>query len=221
MNRSESEVKKIVSSRLKELTTDETDVQTAGKLQTSQSNWNQIKNGIHPPTLDTLILISKTYHVSVDWLLGLKDEKDINVVNIDALDYRQVFMVLNKLQEYKSIVPAQSTEQIVSTEGDDNSEHKSEPSVKTKGVDYDLLRINDPVLSFMLRRRMKLTEVDPSYFHDWEEKHLPEYKDLALSECNEEMKNYFDKHLTGKSDGDLLTCLAEYINMKKKGDSDE
>lgn len=80
----------VVSSRLKELFVDETDAETASKLLMTQGNLNKIKNGKQTPSLDTLRLISEKYHVSVDWILGLKDDKDVNAINVENLDYSQV-----------------------------------------------------------------------------------------------------------------------------------
>lgn len=210
----------IISSRLKVLFADENDDKAANKLHMSHGNLNNIKNGRQTPTIDTLKLISEKYHVSVDWILGLKDDRDVNAINLDSLDYRQIFMILDKLYENKTLVPAQPTEKVLDfgdedTE-DDNVEQETEPSVSTEGVDYDLLRVNDPTLSFMLRRRMKLIEYDPSLYNDWVEKHLPEYKGLPIFECSDEMKEYLSKHRTGNSDGDWSTCLTEYFKKKKE-----
>lgn len=181
----------VVSSRLKELFADETDAETASKLLMTQGNLNKIKNGKQTPSLDTLRLISQKYHVSVDWIMGLKDDKDINAINVENLDYSQVFEVMDRLQVSRTIIPARITEMVKST-GDENEspdENSDEDmSVSTEGADYDLLRINDPVLSFMLRRRIKLIEVDQSVFDDWKKLHLPEYQGLQLLEGDDSMK---------------------------------
>jgi transcriptional regulator with XRE-family HTH domain len=216
----------VVSSRLKELFADETDAETASKLLMTQGNLNKIKNGKQTPSLDTLRLISEKYHVSVDWILGLKDDRDVNAINVENLDYSQVFEVMDRLQISRTIIPARITELIKSTddENDSSDENADEGmSVSTEGVDYDLLRINDPVLSFMLRRRVMLRAVDQSLLDDWKEKHLPEYQGLQLLEGDDSMKEYMSGRRTGDSDGDWSTSLAEYINKKKKekGGKDE
>lgn len=73
----------VISSRLKELFAGETDAVAADKLLMTQGNLNKIKNGKQTPTLDTLKLISQKYHVSVDWILGLKDDRDVHSINIE------------------------------------------------------------------------------------------------------------------------------------------
>ena len=198
----------VISSRLKELFAGETDAVAADKLRMTQGNLNKIKNGKQTPMLDTLKLISQKYHVSV----GLKDDRDVHSINIENLDYSQVFMVMDKLQVNQTVMPAQADEAVRSATDENLDKSRS---VSTKGVDYDLFRINDPVLSFMLRRRGKLIEVDQSLLDDWKEKHLPEYRGLPLLEGSDAMKEYMSSRRTGNSDGDWSTSLAEYIRKKK------
>ncbi|MCB5702353.1 helix-turn-helix domain-containing protein [Megasphaera elsdenii] len=214
-----------ISDRLKELFADETDVVTASKLHMTQGNLNKIKNGRQALTVDNLRLISETYHVSADWILGLKEGRAINDIDLDRLDYSQVFVLIDKLYENKTIEPASSTETIKTSDSYDevDSEEVQDDSqqISTVGIDYDLIRINDPALSFMLRRRVKLIEVDFNIFNDWKEKHLKDYKGIPLLLCDEEMRDYLLNHCSGKTEGDLIETLKNYINLlsKNKGEN--
>ena len=76
-----AELKEIVSARLQQLFQGETDEMTASKLVMSTGNANKIKNGKQLPTADTLVMISKKYGVSVDWILGIKEDKEIDGEN--------------------------------------------------------------------------------------------------------------------------------------------
>lgn len=78
----------------------------------TQGNLNKIKNGRQALTVDNLRLISETYHVSADWILGLKEGRAINDIDLDRLDYSQVFVLIDKLYENKTIEPASLTETI-------------------------------------------------------------------------------------------------------------
>ena len=216
----------VVSARLKELFADETDTVTANKLLMTQGNLNKIKNGKQALTLDNLRLISEKYHVSADWILGLKEDKDINAISIDSLDYSQVFLILDKLHENGTVEPAQTSETIVvhdyGDEDDDGDEAEEESrEVSTEGVDFDIIKIKDPAISFLIRRRAKLIELDPSLFEDWKNNHLKEYKGLPLLICDKKMQDYFLKHKTGTSDGDMSTALAEYINQLSEKNKDK
>lgn len=214
-----------ISDRLKELFADETDVVTASKLHMTQGNLNKIKNGRQALTVDNLRLISETYHVSADWILGLKEGRAINDIDLDRLDYSQVFVLIDKLYENKTIEPASSTETIKTSDSYDevDSEEVQDDSqqISTVGIDYDLIRINDPALSFMLRRRVKLIEVDFNIFNDWKEKHLKDYKGIPLLLCDEGMRDYLLNHCSGKTEGDLIETLKNYINLlsKNKGEN--
>lgn len=215
-----------VSDRLKELFADETDAITAGKLHMTQGNLNKIKNGRQALTVDNLRLISETYHVSADWILGLKEGSAINDIDLDRLDYSQVFALIDKLYENKTIEPASLTETIKTSDSYDevdseevlDSEETLDDSqqISTVGIDYDLIRINDPALSFMLRRRVKLIAVDFDIFNDWKKKHLKDYKGIPLLLCDEEMRDYLLNHCSGKTEGDLIETLKNYINLLSK-----
>lgn len=213
-----------VSDRLKELFADETDAITASRLYMTQGNLNKIKNGRQALTVDNLRLISETYHVSADWILGLKEGRAINDIDLDRLDYSQVFVLIDKLYENKTIEPASLTETIKTSDSYDevDSEEVLDDSqqISTVGIDYDLIRINDPALSFMLRRRVKLIEVDFNIFDDWKEKHLKEYKGIPLLICDEKMRKYLLSHRTGETDGDLIETLRNYANLLLKNEGE-
>ena len=215
---------RFVSDRLKELFADETDAITASRLYMTQGNLNKIKNGRQALTVDNLRLISETYHVSADWILGLKEGRAINNIDLDRLDYSQVFVHIDKLYENKTIEPASLTETIKTSDSYDevDSEEVLDDSqqISTVGIDYDLIRINDPALSFMLRRRVKLIEVDFNIFDDWKEKHLKEYKGIPLLICDEKMRKYLLSHRTGETDGDLIETLRNYANLLLKNEGE-
>ena len=207
----------ILQERLKETFNGESQETTAKKLDLVQSSISKILKGDQMPSADTLCTISKKYGVSVDWLLGLKKEKDVSPIDFNGLDYRQAFLMLNKLYETNTISLQTVKEETVERESSD-SEDEDENETSTVGVNYDVLIINDPVISFMLRRRMKLIGVDPEYFNDWCEKHLDQYKDVPVIDADEDMRKYFAKQQTGKfSDGDWSTAINEYIDMKEQG----
>ena len=44
-------------------------------LNTSQQYYGKYENGIRPPPIDHLVTLCKFYHVSSDWLLGLKESR--------------------------------------------------------------------------------------------------------------------------------------------------
>lgn len=215
-------ISEIVSSRLKELFKDETQSEVAEKLNMTQGNISRLVNGEQDPKLDTLIKISHIYHVSIDWILGLKDDRNIDSINTASLDYSQVFLVLAKLEETKTLVPAQPTDTVIEDFGDEDADGDVDDTVTTEGANYDLLKINDPTISFLLRRRMKLIDVDQSIYDDWIERHLPEYKGIGLLNCDDNLKKFMNENRTGNADGDWSSSLAEYSKkIRGEGEKDE
>ncbi len=191
-----AELKDIISERLQQLFEGETDWMTANKLSMSSGNLNKIKNGKQMPTAETLELISKKYDVSVDWILGLKESRDINAVDLASLSYEQAFYLINEL--YKS----------------NTFEVADLGTPKKPRLDPDYLKVNDPALQFMLRRRLSLIGVDPSIFEDWVEKHLPQYKGVPLLICDKDMVEYFqaDINVSSFNEGDWITKIEEYLS---------
>ena len=91
------DLKDIIKVRLAELFEKETQEITAGRLQTTQSNISKWLSGAQLITTDNLYRIAKTYNVSIDWLLGISDVRDINGLNINNLTYEQVARIMDKL----------------------------------------------------------------------------------------------------------------------------
>lgn len=203
------DLKDTVSERLRELFQGETDEMTAEKLLMSPANLNKIKNGKQLPTAETLELIHLKYGVSIDWILGIKDEKDVNAVDFESLSYAQIFSLINNLYRNNTVEIG-------------NLGTEEEPKMNS-----DYLKVNDPALSFMLRRRVALMGVDETYFEDWVEKHLPQYRGLPLLVCSREMLDFFqDKNISGYKDGDWVAKIKEYLTMlqktsNNKGDNDD
>lgn len=184
----------IICARLKELFKNESQYDTAEKLNMSQGNLNKIINGKQLPQADTLDLISKKYHVSVDWILGIKDSQEIDSVNTDNLDYAQIIMILDKLITMNTI-------SLENEKASDASDH---------------YKIEDPTISYLLRLRMKLLGVDDTLYEDWKEKHLAAYKQAGLCECDEEMKNFYGSLQTSKfKEGDWSSKIIEFYHKKK------
>lgn len=189
----------------------------------TQGNLNKIKNGKQALTVDNLRLISERYNVSADWILGLKDDREVHSIDLNTVDYRQVFLILDELNEKGTIEAAQATETVkVFDYGDeDDTNDSGEETVSTEGVDYDLLKVCDPVLSFLIRRRMMLMKVDAGVYKEWLEKRIKEYKGIPILVCDDDMKKYFNERRTGNGDGDWSTGLAEYAKKRLQQEDGE
>ena len=94
------EFKDIFMSRLAEIFEGETQQSIADRLCTVQSNISKWLNGESIPPVSTLFSIAKTYRVSIDWLLGISDVKEVDGVSIEKLTYEQVARMLDQLMKF-------------------------------------------------------------------------------------------------------------------------
>ena len=67
----------ILRKRLREAFGSDSQDTIGAKLNMTQGNVSKLLSGSQQPTLETVYAISKTYDVSVDWLLGISDVKQI------------------------------------------------------------------------------------------------------------------------------------------------
>ena len=167
------EFKDILSSRLAEIFEGETQQSIADRLFTGQSNVSKWLSGESVPPTNTLFLIAKTYKVSVDWLLGISDEKEVDSVSIEKLTYEQVARMLDRLMKYGCIeIPDLQTLRPIA---EDEYDEERPPE-----FDSDYIKINDRALSFMFRRRMKLMDVDEEYWEMWIDNEVKRFNGVRL-----------------------------------------
>ena len=106
---SDKKYEDITLKRIKQLKGTDSQDAFAKKIKTTQSNVSKLLRG-SPPSAATLKALAETYHVSVDWLLGLSDEMEIankahfHDLTADTLTYGDVMAVLEVLYEYLSIL---------------------------------------------------------------------------------------------------------------------
>ena len=147
------DLKDIIKVRLAELFEKETQELTAGRLQSTQSNISKWLNGTQLITTDNLYRIAKTYNVSIDWLLGISDVRDINGLNINNLTYEQVARIMDKLIINDNMKILNHKEAVRPDSVDDYGE------IETSGIkieirpddNSDYIKIKDRLLSYMLR----------------------------------------------------------------------
>jgi len=97
-------IDELVAARISETIQGDTQSEVANKIHCNQGQVSKLVNGTSRPTVQTLIELSKSYGVSVDWLLGLSDEKIANNFDPDHITYEQAILVLSLLLERRSIV---------------------------------------------------------------------------------------------------------------------
>lgn len=188
--------KAVLKERLAEIFKNETQDVISRKLNMTQGNISKWMSGLQIPTVDTLLEISKAYKVSVDWLLGISDQKEVDGVVVEKLTYEQVARILDRLLENGSIEILDLNELNQNFDynfGDLDEEDADEPKPKLELIlDSDYLKIKDRVLSYMMRRRKKIFEIGSDMVVFWKDKSLPNFKDLRIADYTGNMEAAID-----------------------------
>jgi len=140
----------IVSSRLRETFGNESQENIAKKLNMTQGNVSKLLSGNQLPALDTLYSISEQYEVSVDWILGISNQKRIQTDYTNAVYSTATEVVTNLFQRGTMVSSSHSP---VSME----------------------LTITDPLLIFLINKSRKLYTTDLNIFVDWKDSKLSSF----------------------------------------------
>lgn len=210
------EWKAVLKTRLAETFGDETQELIARKLNMTQGNVSKWVTGPQIPTVDTLFEIAKAYRVSVDWLLGLSNQKEIDGVVVEKLTYGQVALIIDKLLENNTaevpdLVEVAETSGINLKQVDESEDEQSE-SIEPV-IDSDYIKIKDRVLSYLLRRRLKLAEIDPEMHDTWKEK-LISFQELRLLSYSILIQEAIDANNPARfKDGDWVELVERLSDM--------
>lgn len=206
-----ADIKIQVSRHLTEVFQGETQEVTARKLNTTQGNVSKWVSGSQVPTSDMLCEISKAYKVSVDWILGISPQKEIDGVVLEKLTYEQITRIIDMLLQNKNLsIPnlAELVPNEVEYEEDENGE--SVPVIPPPQYDSDYIKVNDRLLSYLLRRRYKIQLTGEDMLEMWKENKLPNFMGLKLLNYNGSVEETIDTR-SWSSFGD-----AEWIELIKE-----
>jgi len=140
----------VISKRLKEAFGKDTQETVAAKLHMSQANVSKILSGRQMPTAEMLESVSNIYEVSVDWLLGLSDDKHVHKV-INAPTYEEAVKILLDAEACGAIK--------LLIESNGNIE----------------IKVEDPLLQILLKKGNGLRKIDFDIYKDWREQRLSEF----------------------------------------------
>lgn len=215
------DLKDIIKNRLSEAFRGDTQDVSARKLNTTQGNVSKWVNGQQIPTSDMLREISKAYKVSVDWLLGISDQKEIDGVVLEKLTYEQVARIIDRLIELGNITIPDLQELKENVPGEDEYIElygEDEPPAREPIIDSDYLKVNDRVLSYMLRRRLKIYEIGDDFVEMWKSRSLTNFRGLPLLNYTGNMGEAIDTRSWAAftSDGDWITLVQELGAMTEE-----
>lgn len=143
-----TELKRQVSRQLGEVFRGETQETTARKLNTTQGNVSKWVSGSQIPTTDMLYEIAKAYKVSVDWILGISPQKEIDGVVLEKLTYEQITRIVDALILNNNFsIPNLAELAPNEVEYEENENGESVPIPPVPQYDSDYIKVNDRLLS--------------------------------------------------------------------------
>lgn len=198
---------KVISiQRFKEVMASSTQNQFAERLHTTQTTISKILNGIADPSLAILTEISKEYGISVDWLLGLSEEKYIQNISVHKLTYPYVISVFRELLQNGNIsfelTSRDESEPIADVECDRLYGYEHKCSLVLQDV---VLKELVQKMDSDLRIGMKTASSNEPYSEfkeilNWQDKSVRAGFDLFQFEHNETLLEVYQRQLEWNAD---------------------
>lgn len=179
--------------RILELKGNDTQDAFGKKIKMSQANVSKMLKGT-PPSAATLIEIAKAYHVSVDWLLGLSEQKE-HTSNLDVsnLTYSDVMAVIDKLYENGTIQM-----------GYDYNSYGNES-------DPGMLLVQDKILLFLLEGMDKLSGDNADISGLWKDKTYKAFSNTPLLQWSEKVDTIYKQNMPEQNSNETISKLAKDI----------
>ena len=179
--------------RILELKGNDTQDAFGKKIKMSQANVSKMLKGT-PPSAATLIEIAKAYHVSVDWLLGLSEQKE-HTSNLDVsnLTYSDVMAVIDKLYENGTIQM-----------GYDYNSYGNES-------DPGMLLVQDKILLFLLEGMDKLSGDNADIAGLWKDKTYKAFSNTSLLQWSEKVDTIYKQNMPEQNSNETISKLAKDI----------
>ena len=187
------DLKRQVSKQLNEVFRGETQETTARKLNTTQGNVSKWTCGSQIPTSDMLCEISKAYKVSVDWILGISLQREIDGIILEKLTYEQITKIMDMLFHNKNISIPNLAELAPSEfEYEEDESGASVPVIPPPRYDSDYIKVNDRLLSYLLRRRFLIQQTGEDILELWKKNNLPNFMVLKLLKYDDIIEKNID-----------------------------
>lgn len=208
------DLNRIVGLRLSELLKDEKQETTRTKLNVEQGTVSKWKTGKQLPNPETLVMIADMYGVSIDWLLGISDVKERNSLSIDQVSYEQVVRILDKLfklsnievLDFYSVAREKNLSDIYRADTDESLRNNT-----------DYIKVNDRVLSYLLRRRKIINDFDEEMAEEWLKKSLAIFKQLIILDYRGKVDEVIaTKPLSTFKEGDWSETVQEIQGLSEQ-----
>lgn len=207
-----AELNEILQERLTKTFRGETQEVTARRLNTTQGNVSKWKSGQQVPTTDMLYVIAKTYKVSVDWLLGMSDEPEVDGLVLEKLTYEQVAKVFDRLIKNNTIEIPNLVE-IADENGLYSAVEDGEAEPIPPIYVSDHMKIKDRLLAYIMRRRYLLSDPELNMLDVWCDKLSP-FHGVYLLQYSEALEQAIDANSPAQfSEGDWVELVEKLSKL--------
>ena len=189
----------ITLERIKELKGSDSQEAFAQKIHTTQSNISKLLKGAVPPSAATLMELAKAYGVSVDWLLGLSDEKETREkaqshnLTTENITYADAMTMLEILYQKGSIEV-----------GYDNHGYNSEPDPST-------ICVKDKVLAYFLDNRFRYSDGSQNIYDIWLKQAMKTYEKYLLLQWTDLVNTIYEQNAPNQLSDEAIALLIDGI----------
>lgn len=182
--------------RFKKAAGNDTQQEISEKINCSQGNVSKLMTGKQQPTLDVLCRIAEEYHVSLDWLMGAPEKKEIT-------NYADIVLMIAALME-AGVVRLNSPE-IIGKDG-------------TRGPikRVESLFLSDFSVGAVLYELQKIQEAKPrpEIERNWITDVINEYSQIPYEKWNRTKQEFWDSSILDHKDFSADELL-EFCNNTK------
>lgn len=170
----------------------------AKKIKSTQSNVSKMLNGT-PPSAATLKTLADVYKVSVDWLLGLSDEKEIGGsgqsrnLTSSNLTYADAMAVLELLHRKGCL------------------EVGYEPNGYNTEPEPGIIWVKDQVLRYFLDNRLRYSEGSRNIYDIWLKDALERYSKLKILAWTENINTAYEQNISNPPSDDEIIQIVQGI----------
>lgn len=192
----------IILERIKELKGNDSQEAFAQKISSTQSNVSKMLNGT-PPSAATLKTLATVYKVSVDWLLGLSDKKEIgdkvlsHDLTAETITYADAMAVLEVLYQKQSV-----------DVGFDMNGYNNDP-------DPDMILVKDKVLAYFLDNRFRYNESSRDIYEIWLKKAMQNYDKHLLLQWDANTDAVYEQNKPDKPSDSAIIKLVDDIQNER------
>ena len=186
----------IIAQRIKEVMGDLTQADFASQVNSTQTTISKVLAGAMPSS-SLLTSIAKQFGVSVDWILGLSDNKYVSGASTETLLYSDVVPVLAGLLARGSVSYRTETKKenvVVSEDG----------NVVTNEYTLYLLEIKDAILKDCISLASHTSRVDNGTYSFWLKSMKENYRHEVLHWSSDYENSYKSYRFRHKREPDMI-----------------